>query len=109
MLVLTCGDDLIAGILNRSNLRTGNDNRWTRERVTSLRSHHKIPVYRPSESGQEPWLNYVMSIKYTAQSRPIVESDALIAECTAKGICAERLFGEKEILLDSVRQVVGAA
>jgi hypothetical protein len=46
-----------AGILNRSNLRTGNGNRWTRERVTSLRSHHKIPVYRPSESGVEPWLN----------------------------------------------------
>ena len=57
VLVLTCGDDLIAGILNRSNLRTGNGNRWTRERVTSPRSHHKIPVYRPSESGQEPWLN----------------------------------------------------
>jgi len=57
VLVLTCSDDLIAGILNRSNLRTGNGNRWTRERVTSLRSHHKIPVYRPSESGVEPWLN----------------------------------------------------
>jgi hypothetical protein len=57
VLVLTCSDDLIAGILNRSNLSTGNGNRWTRERVTSLRSHHKIPVYRPSESGVEPWLN----------------------------------------------------
>jgi hypothetical protein len=56
-LALIANDDLIAGILNRSNLRTGNGNRWTRERVTSLRSHHKIPVYRPSESGQEPWLN----------------------------------------------------
>ncbi len=57
VLVRICSDDLIAGILNRNNLRTGHGNRWTRERVTSLRSQHKIPVYRPAEDGFEPWLN----------------------------------------------------
>jgi L-ascorbate metabolism protein UlaG (beta-lactamase superfamily) len=51
--------------------------------------------------GQEPWLNYIMSIKYNAESRPIVESNRLIATCREHGIIAERLFGEKEILLDS--------
>src|SRR5215472_9639750 len=45
-LVLIANDDLIAGILNRNKLTTGHGNRWTRERVTSLRSHHKIPVFR---------------------------------------------------------------
>lgn len=50
--------------------------------------------------GQEPWLNYIMSIKYTAESRPIVESDRLIQACHERGIIAERLFGEKEILLE---------
>jgi L-ascorbate metabolism protein UlaG (beta-lactamase superfamily) len=50
--------------------------------------------------GQEPWLNYVMSIKYTDQSRPILESNRLIEDCRARGIVAERLFGEKEILID---------
>lgn len=50
--------------------------------------------------GQEPWLNHVMSLKYTKESRPIVESDRFIGECKDRGICAERLFGEKEILLD---------
>jgi L-ascorbate metabolism protein UlaG (beta-lactamase superfamily) len=49
--------------------------------------------------GQEPWLNYVMSLKYTAESRPITESNRLIEDCTNRGIVAERLFGEKEILL----------
>jgi len=49
--------------------------------------------------GQEPWLNYIMSIKYTAESRPIVESNRLIQACQEQGIIAERLFGEKEILL----------
>jgi hypothetical protein len=34
----------IAGILNRNGLVTGYGNRWTRERVTSLRSYHGIAV-----------------------------------------------------------------
>jgi len=49
--------------------------------------------------GQEPWLNYIMSVKYTDQSRPIVDSTRLIADCISRGIHAERLFGEKTILL----------
>lgn len=49
--------------------------------------------------GQEPWLNYVMSIKYTEQSKPIVESNRLLDACRARGIVAERLFGEKEVAL----------
>ena len=49
-------DHHIAGVLNRNKLRTGNGNRWTRERVAALRSHHKIPVYKPAEDGLEPWL-----------------------------------------------------
>jgi hypothetical protein len=58
--------------------------------------------------GQEPWLNYIMSIKYTEQSRPIVESNRLIAACKERGIVAERLFGEKEILLEQ-KSLLGAA
>ena len=56
-LVLIANDDVIAGILNRNGLVTGYGNRWTRERVTSLRSHHRIPVYKPADDGTEPWLN----------------------------------------------------
>src|SRR5829696_607462 len=49
--------DIIAAVLNRNGLRTGHGNRWTRERVMALRSHHGIPVHqrRPEESA--PWLN----------------------------------------------------
>jgi hypothetical protein len=56
-LVLIANDDLIAGILNRNGLVTGHGNRWTRERVTALRSYHKIPAFRPAADGKEPWLN----------------------------------------------------
>jgi hypothetical protein len=49
--------------------------------------------------GQEPWLKYVMSKKYTEDSNPIIASNRLIAECQRQGIVSERLFGEKEIFL----------
>jgi hypothetical protein len=48
--------------------------------------------------GQEPWLEFISSIKYAPDSHPIVASNKLIADCTSKGIISERLFGEKEIL-----------
>ncbi|HMF58464.1 MAG TPA: MBL fold metallo-hydrolase [Pyrinomonadaceae bacterium] len=49
--------------------------------------------------GQEPWLTYLTSIQYTAESRPITESDKLVAECRRRGIESERLFGCKEIMV----------
>jgi L-ascorbate metabolism protein UlaG (beta-lactamase superfamily) len=47
--------------------------------------------------GLEPWLEFISSIRYTDESRPIVESNRLIEKCRAMGITAERLFGEKTI------------
>jgi hypothetical protein len=52
--------------------------------------------------GQEPWLGYIMSLKYTEQSRPIVESNRLIQGCLSQGLSAKRLFGEKEILIEQI-------
>ncbi|AXT56535.1 MBL fold metallo-hydrolase [Aquimarina sp. AD1] len=47
--------------------------------------------------GLEPWLEFISSIKYTDESRPIVESNKLVEECLGRNIDAERLFGEKTI------------
>lgn len=62
-LVLIASDDLIAGLLNRNALKTGNGNRWTRERVTSMRSNYRLPVFRPAADGVEPWLNLTDAAK----------------------------------------------
>jgi L-ascorbate metabolism protein UlaG (beta-lactamase superfamily) len=48
--------------------------------------------------GQEPWLTYLTSIKYTDQSTPIVESNKLVEDCRRQGLASERLFGQKEIV-----------
>jgi DNA invertase Pin-like site-specific DNA recombinase len=57
VLARICSDDLIAGILNRNGHLTGRGNRWTRERVTALRSHHRIPCSKRDEQQQRPWMN----------------------------------------------------
>jgi L-ascorbate metabolism protein UlaG (beta-lactamase superfamily) len=46
--------------------------------------------------GQEPWLTYALSLKYTEESNPIIDSNKLIADCHSRGIISERLFGHKE-------------
>jgi hypothetical protein len=49
--------------------------------------------------GQEPWLFYVMGLVFTPDSLPVVESDRFVERCRAEGIEAERLFGQKELVL----------
>jgi L-ascorbate metabolism protein UlaG (beta-lactamase superfamily) len=49
--------------------------------------------------GQEPWLGYITSIKYTDESRPIVESNKLLETCLGLGIPSERLYGFKQLFL----------
>ena len=56
VLVRICSDDTIASVLTRSGLVTGMGNRWTRELVTSLRSHHGIPAYSAEHRRAEGWL-----------------------------------------------------
>lgn len=68
-----------------------------------------INIFNPKEvyvyaMGQEPWIEFITSTKYTAESDPIIQSDRLVNECTERGIIAERLYGEKELLYE--REVV---
>ena len=51
--------------------------------------------------GQEPWLTYLTTVHYTDASRPIVDSNRLVEECRRRGLKSERLYGQKEIVLDS--------
>lgn len=70
-----------------------------------------VDIFKPQEvyvyaMGQEPWLEFISSIKYTATSTPIVQSNYLVEECQKSGIIAERLFGEKELLYGYEKNLV---
>ena len=51
--------------------------------------------------GQEPWLTYLTSIQYTDESKPIVESNKLVADCRERNLIADRLYGCREISSDN--------
>jgi L-ascorbate metabolism protein UlaG (beta-lactamase superfamily) len=64
-----------------------------------------VDIFEPQEvyvyaMGQEPWVEFISSVKYTDESNPIVQSNLLVEECKKRGIIAERLYGEKELLYD---------
>jgi L-ascorbate metabolism protein UlaG (beta-lactamase superfamily) len=64
-----------------------------------------INIFHPKEAyvyamGQEPWVEFISSIKYTPESNPIVQSDKFVRSCNEQGIIAERLYGEKELLYE---------
>ena len=68
---------------------------------------HLVDIFMPSEvyvyaMGQEPWCEFISSIKYTPDSNPIIQSDFLVSECLKRGLVSERLFGEKEILYSRI-------
>ncbi len=61
-----------------------------------------VETFNPDEvyvyaMGQEPWLEFISSIKYTDESNPIIASNKLVATCQSRNIISERLYGEKEI------------
>ena len=64
ILARICNDKMIAGVLNRNGLRTGIGNRWTKQRVTSLRSYHKIQCYCPEKRNAEGWMNLTEAARY---------------------------------------------
>jgi hypothetical protein len=75
------------------------------------RGMHLVNIFHPKEAyvyamGQEPWLEFISSIRYTEESKPIVQSDKLVAECKRRNILAERLFGEKELLYDYEKHTI---
>jgi DNA invertase Pin-like site-specific DNA recombinase len=52
-----CNDQMIAGILNRAKLLTGQGNFWSRTLVTSLRHRNRIDCHDPQRQTEEGWIN----------------------------------------------------
>jgi hypothetical protein len=57
ILARVCSDEVIAGVLTRNGLQTGRGNRWTKERVTALRSYNEIPRCAADRQIAEGWMN----------------------------------------------------
>jgi hypothetical protein len=64
VLARICDDRLIAGYLNRQHLRTAKGLRWTKERVASLRSRHRIPRHTADRQEENGWMNLDQASSY---------------------------------------------
>ncbi|MDH4471671.1 MAG: MBL fold metallo-hydrolase [Fluviicola sp.] len=90
------------GPLLSENLARDKDNSRRLSGSNFEKGMHLINIFHPREvyvyaMGQEPWLEFISSIKYTDESNPIVQSNMLVDSCNQRGIIGERLFGEKEL------------
>jgi hypothetical protein len=72
-LALIASDDLIAGLLNRNGLKKGNGNRWTRERVTSMRSN-----FRPGQHGVRHELGAIVRDDHSGHLYPLPAGIVLV-------------------------------
>jgi len=68
ILSLIATDEMIAGVLNRNGHRTGRGNRFTRERIVSLRNQHRIPVHNPDERIKNGWMTLSEAADYLGVS-----------------------------------------
>ncbi len=83
-LARVCSDDILASVLNRNGLRTGRGNRWTRQRIISLRNYNEIPRYCDENRTQSGWMNLTGAAKFlgisTRTVRLAVERGDLMGE-----------------------------
>lgn len=77
--------------LDHTRRLNGSDARRASE-LLALCGAREVYVYAMA---QEPWLESISSLRYDAQSKPIVESNRLIEIAHGRGIYAERLWGSK--------------
>ena len=106
-----CNDDLIAGVLNRNGLRTGPGNRWTRERVTSLRSYNKIPCHCPDRQRAEGWMNLTQAAAFLGVSQKTLRSAVERGEIEAEHPLADGpwLFNRSALTSQAADQLVKRA
>jgi hypothetical protein len=111
VLVRIAGDDLIAGLLNRNGLVTGRGNRWTRERVAALRSHNKIPVYRPETADADGWMNLTRAAAFLGVSAKTLRLAAENGDIEAEHPLADGpwLFRQVHLEDDAGRRIANQA
>ncbi len=81
-------DDMIAGVLNRAQLRTARGNYWTRALIASLRSNHGILCHDEERQTAEGWLNLSQAARFLG-----VANRTLRTAIERGDIAAERPIG----------------
>lgn len=77
-------DQMIAGVLNRAKLLTGQGNFWTRALVTGLRHNHGIERHDPQRQAAEGWMNLSKAARLVglshAKLHAAIDCGSIVAE-----------------------------
>lgn len=106
-LVLIANDEQIAGVLNRNGHRTGRGNRFTRERVVSLRNYHNIPVHNTEDRVKNGWMTLTDAADYLGISSRTLRLAADAGEIPGRHPLADGpwVFNKSDLESDSARVV----
>lgn len=106
-----CPDAFIANVLNRNGLRTGRGNFWTRERVTTLRSHHQILVYSVERRERDGWLNLTQAARLIGVSARTLRLAVEQGEITADHPLADGpwIFNRKDLQTEKASAIAARA
>jgi DNA invertase Pin-like site-specific DNA recombinase len=107
MLANICTDDVIAGVLNRNGHKTGRGNRWTKERVAALRSHHHIPRCTPADNETKDWMNLTEAAEFLHVSARTLRLAVEAGELEAEHPLSEGpwLFNRQELMIANADQL----
>ena len=107
LLANICNDDLIAGVLNRNGHKTGRGNRWTKERVTALRSYHQIPCYTPELKEAHGWMNLTEAAAFLQVSARTVRLAIDAGELQAEHPLPDGpwLVNRQELMSDNAQRI----
>lgn len=83
-LALIFNDELIASYLNKNRIFTGKGNRWSKMRVSSFRSKHKIKREIADNENQKAWLNLTQASEYLGVSGQALRKAVVRGELPAK-------------------------
>lgn len=112
LLANICNDELIAGVLNRNGHKTGRGNRWTKERVTALRSHHhQIPCFRAENKAENGWMNLTEAAAFLHVSPRTVRLAVDAGEIHAEHPLSDGpwLFRRQELMTESIQRMAQRA
>jgi DNA invertase Pin-like site-specific DNA recombinase len=99
-------DEQIAATLNRLRLRTGADNAWNEHRVYSVRHHHGLPSFDPSQTSSSEFITLEQAAQRLALSPPSVRKMIELKVLTGHQIveCAPWQIPITELDRDEVRK-----
>lgn len=101
-------DQMIAGVLNRAKLLTGQGNFWSRTLVTSLRHRNGIDCHDAQRQTTQGWINLSQAAKLLGTTRNTLRDAIERGEVAAERpiACGPWILNTKSLQSEGVRQFV---